>query len=196
MDEVVVTRYAVRGNAAGTRFTVKELIRLAIVYSDNEAYYELVRKFGTEGFNLMSEALGVTCAITKSYNFSQMTAREAGAYFKDIYKYALISENGALLIEHMLSCDYNQQIGKELGQLYPVAHKYGANPKASRMAFHSAAVVYAPSPYVLTVFTNLYPKQSNTPVFTEIALAIEAINAQIELSSVAVIRGKTDMLPQ
>lgn len=180
LEEVITTRTSVHGYKVGSKFTVRELIYYTIVYSDNKSYYELVQRFGVDGFNNMSKELGASCKITKSDNFSRMTVIDAEIFFKDIYEYALTNENGKILVDYMTACDYNKQIGKALGEKYPVAHKYGANPKSSRLAYHNSAIVYAPEPYVLCIFTDLYPQTSNASIFMDIALAIDEINSQIQ----------------
>ena len=179
LEEEITSSTSVHGYRTGTKFTVRELIYYTIVFSDNNSYHELVYRFGADGFNQMSGLLGASCKISESYHFCNMTVSESAVFFKDIYEAEITNENMGVLTENMKNCDYNRQIGMALGDLYPVAHKYGANPISKRIAFHSSAIVYAPSPYILCIFTDLYPKESSTPIFRDIATAIDEINKQL-----------------
>ena len=165
---------------------VGDLIYLTIVYSDNVAYNSLVAKYGAEPFNALSTALGQTAALPPDNNFCDMTAMQGAAFFKDIYRYIQGSgPNSGKLLSYLQTCDYNRQIGKALPQ-YPVAQKYGAN--FTRQSFHDAAIVYAPSPYVLSVFTGLDPVEGNTEVFIRLAQIIDGINSRVTAKPRQVIR--------
>ncbi|HAN21715.1 MAG: hypothetical protein A2Y15_02175 [Clostridiales bacterium GWF2_36_10] len=179
LSEKITISKSVHGIATGSELTVEELINYTIIYSDNNAYSELVKKFKAEGFNKMSADIGVDCYISNQHNYCIMSAEEAGLYFRDIYNYALTSENGNYLITLLSSCEHNKQIGKALGDKYPVAQKYGLYSYDPRKAYHNAAIVYSPMPYVLSIYTNLVPAGDYSYIFQEIALAIDEINIQI-----------------
>lgn len=176
LTDVVTIKDNVCDMPAGTELTVDQLIYYSLVYSDNNSYIELVRKYGRAVFNNYSEELGVTCRL-QSGNFCNMTAYEAAVYFKDIYRYALESEDGKYLAEYMKKPVYNQQIGRDLSKKYSVVQKYGASYNLS--VFHNTAVVCAPSPYVLSIFTDFYPSGSSAKVFRDIAAVIDEINTAI-----------------
>ena len=176
LTEEVTIRDDIKNIPAGSKVTVDKLIYYAITYSDNNSYFELIRKYGKPVFNKYAEELGTTCRL-KSGNFCDMSAYEAAVFFKDIYKFASENEKGKYLIEYMKRPVYNQQIGRDLCKLYPVAQKYGASYNLS--VFHSAAIVYAQNPYVLTVYTDFYPTQQCTKVFRDIAAVIDEINTTI-----------------
>lgn len=176
LSEVVTISDEVCKIPAGTELTVDKLIYYSLVYSDNNSYIELVRKYGKSVFNTYSEELGITSRL-KSGNFCDMTAYEAAVYFKDIYKYASESEDGQYLADNMKKPAYNQQIGRALGKKYTVVQKYGAS--YNRSVFHNTAVVYAQSPYVLSIFTDFYPSETCTQVFRDIATVIDEINTSV-----------------
>ncbi len=176
LSDTVTIREAVSNIPAGTEMTVDKLIYYTIVHSDNNSYIELVRKYGKKVFNEYSVKLGITSRLG-SGNFCNMTAYEAAVYFKDIYRFASESESGKYLTGYMKRPAYNQQIGRALGKKYDVVQKYGASYK--RSVFHNTAIVYAPSPYVLSIFTDFYPSEDCTHVFRDIASVIDEINTAV-----------------
>lgn len=176
-SEVVAIKEDVCNIPAGAELTVDQLIYYSLVHSDNNSYIELIRKYGRAVFNSYSEELGVSSRITSGH-FCSMTAYEAAVYFKDIYSFALESADGKYLAEYMKKPIYNQQIGRVLSKKYPVLQKYGAS--YNRSVFHNTAVVCAPSPYVLSIFTDINPAaEESTKVFRDIAAVIDEINTAV-----------------
>ncbi len=153
-----------------TEFTIDYLIECAIRYSDNTAYKILYKFFGSAGFDSYSESLGAKVSLSGG-RFGHCTARDMALYFADIYE-----KNNKTLLTHLKNCEYRKQIAAELTE-YEVAQKYGYGGES--FGFHDAAIVYASSPYVLTVFTNLNKSEYEdfTLPFRKIARAIDTANS-------------------
>lgn len=169
----------------GTEFTVKELMEYAIRYSDNTAYYMLNAEFGFEGFNDYAESLGIASNKTNNLTlvfpkprFGYLSARDAGLYFEDIACYIQQgSANAKMLKTWLTSTTIDGMLADALGNTYEVAHKYG---EQGSQAYHDAAIVYAPQPYVLTILSTLEPYAAESDkAFSNVATLIDAIQTQL-----------------
>ncbi len=171
----------------GTEFTVKELMEYAIRYSDNTAYYMLNEEFGFKGFNTDAESLGIASNAANKLTlvfpkprFGYLSARDAGLYFEDIARYIETgSEKAKLLKTWLTSTTVTGMLADALGNTYEVAHKYG---EQGSQAYHDAAIVYAPKPYVLTILSTLEPYAAESDkVFASVAALIDAIQTQLHV---------------
>lgn len=173
----------------GTKFTVKELMEYAIRYSDNTAYYMLNEEFGFEGFNDYAKSLGIASNAANNLTlmfpkprFGYLSARDAGLYFEDIARYIEQgSENAKMLKGWLTSTTVEGMLADALGKTYDVAHKYGLQDlgNAYSRAYHDAAIVYAPQPYVLTILTTMEAGDAADKAFSNVAALIDAIQTQM-----------------
>jgi hypothetical protein len=64
---------------------------------------------------------------------------------------------------------------------YPVAHKYGLQDyaEAYNRAYHDAAIIYAPHPYVLSITTNMEAGEEADEIFRDVALLVDSIQTQL-----------------
>lgn len=148
-----------KSQPAGTAFPVRQLIRYAIVDSDNTAYNMLAQRFGFDGFKSYAKSLGITANQSTSNLFGTMSASDAAYYFTDLYSWSQSNpEESAELIDALCNTSYRQLISAVTDA--PVAHKYGYNNGTN--GFHDAAIVYSDHPYVLSIFTSLDPDASGT----------------------------------
>lgn len=159
----------------GTSFSNEYLIYRTIVHSDNTAYNMLYENYGWVEFNDMTTSLSLTTNLGSGFNYCKVSANEMAVYFKDIYNFCETSE-GAYLLDLLTDCDYNRQIGYALPQ-YEVAQKYGC--QSSTQDLHDCAIVYAESPYVLTILSDLNPDSDQSlSIFWQISQVIDQINTQ------------------
>lgn len=185
--------------AAGTQFTVNQLMEYAIRYSDNTAYYLLNKRFGFKDFNAYAETLGITANkagnCTLSFprpRFGYLSARDIALYMEDIAKYiASGSESAKKLKTWMMSSSeerqltdafssknvlYGAQGNAPVDYHHDVAHKYG-DTKNIENAFHDGAIVFADKTFVLAVATSLEPfTTESVEVFHELAFQINKIH--------------------
>ncbi len=173
----------------GTEFTVKELMEYAVRYSDNTAYYVLNKEFGFNGFNAYAKGLGVRANADRNLvlqfskpRFGYLSARDAGLYFEDIANYIEgTDERQKLLKEWLTTTTVDGMLADALGKTYTLAHKYGQQDLgyAAGRAYHDAAIVYSPNPYVLTILSTMKADATADKVFKDVALLIDSIQAQM-----------------
>jgi len=131
----------------GTRFTIGELIRLNVSYSDNVATLMLRRHFGTAGYRRFVESLGGNPHRVRSRVMdSDLTAHEAGLFMQAIFQYI---HSGGTYSETFRQHLLNNQFPFIVAD-YPVASKTGWT---APRAWHDMAIVEAPSPYILVVMS-------------------------------------------
>lgn len=165
----------------GKEYTARQLIRLAIMESDNSAYYNLINYYGFQGFNNMNYELGVGYDLGYSWIFNYGSAEDLLRQYEDIYKYAKKSERGEWLTELMTKTDHESQITEQLGDKYKVSHKYGSD--WDQNAYHDCAICYADSPFVLVIMTDQVPETADSDkVFHKLAKQFDIINSTLVVS--------------
>lgn len=163
----------------GSKWTAGELMELAVQRSDNTAYMCLCKNYGVWDFNSDQNELGAGFYLGDGWIFTDCTPDDMLKDYKEIYKFGEESREGRWLISLMSDTDLNIQIGQALGAKYTVAHKYGSD--AMDMAFSDCAIVYANSPYVLTIYTVQNPETPRAcEIFKELANCIDDINSLIK----------------
>lgn len=146
--------------------TVRELMSEAIRSSDNTAMEKLRKKFPDKDYAVYAKSLGLKYPndIKNAVNAS-ITATDAGVYAKAIYNYIQNGKYGNELYTDMINTT-NPLI---LSQ-YKVARKYGW----AELSFHDMAVVYAKSPYTLSICTDAtIGKKSDYKLFADLSRAFE-----------------------
>ena len=155
----------------GTGFTVEELIRLSVSYSDNIASLILGREYGIQGFRNFLYELGGNCKLMGWCIFGfTINAEEAGLYARRIFNYIQgNSKYAEMLLTYMLENQYPFIVSD-----YPIASKTGWT---SFKAWHDMAIVYAPSPYILVILTDWGGwSEANFKDFQEIAMVFQMFN--------------------
>jgi len=157
--------------AAGSRFSIATLMDYVLRYSDNIAYSMLIERFGLEDYLKAVASLGVDYYTYNGY--TNCTASEMAALLYDVASYK--GAGLALMKNAGCNASYNYQIGAELKE-YEVLQKYGAI-KPGNVAYHDIAVVYAPHPYILVIYTTIdYDSAGKNIPFRTIARLTNDLN--------------------
>ncbi len=155
----------------GTSFSVATLMDYVLRYSDNIAYGMLMERFGLKGYLESVKALGVDYTTVNGY--TNCTAAEMAALLYDTALYN--GANLSLMKNAGCNASYNYQIGAELKE-YDVLQKYGAI-KPGNVAYHDIAVVYAPHPYIIVMYTTIdYDSVGKNIPFHNIARLTDDLN--------------------
>jgi len=179
----------IRFMPAGTRFTTRELLAHSMIYSCNVAarmlvrfteglqpsYYDFVREIGADpslirdviSQNTSAEDIGLWMYWV--HNYLESDSRYGGYFMYDLLNTATTSHPYFTRWEG--SFGVGGQVNVSLLQSdYPMARKYGW----ATNAFHDAAIVYAPSPYILVVLTNM--DRGAHELFQEISMVMQEFN--------------------
>lgn len=161
-----------KNNTPGGSYSVATLMDYVLRYSDNIAYKMLIQRFGLSEFKEGLKSIGVSF---ETYNgYGHCTASEMAAMLFDVATY----DGGCLELIQNAACNasYNWQFGAELSE-YKVMQKYGVI-KPSNLMYHDIAVVYAPKPYLIVMYTNInYDSADKNVPFRKVGRLIEEIDA-------------------
>ena len=135
----------------GSKFSIKSLIYLSITESDNIAHKMLVDRFGRREFNKFLDELEIESMHLYSNGntdyYNNLSARDLARLFTKIYEKSCEDEIYKWYLDIMCKAKYNRF---SESTEYPIAHKSGF----MKGAFHDAAIVLAPEPYIIIVLTN------------------------------------------
>jgi len=174
---------------AGTRFTTRELLKHAIVNSCNVASRMLIRFTENMDFSFRDfvQEIGADTAFIRDIIAQNTSARDMGIWMYTIHNY-LESDS---LYGHYFQYDLMNPaltshpyftrwegsfgVGGEVNVSliqsdYPMARKYGW----ATNAFHDGAIVYASSPYILVILSNM--ERGAHDLFEEISFVFQEFN--------------------
>ena len=155
----------------GTVFTERQLLAHSIIDSDNIAFRILVEAYANHEFSYHDfiESLGGNTELVRNITGRWFSAAEAGFVMEQIHNYL---ESGGLYSEEFR---YNLMVADAiLYPIHPAAQKYGH----WREAFHTMSLVYSPSPFILTILTNLGEYRYNFEIIEEIYSFIQYFNTK------------------
>ncbi len=141
----------------GTPYTIKELIRLSLRYSDNIAYKMLVHYFGKDGYNAMMKKLGVSrlclsssTSIASVWNYNA-NARDLCVIWRELYFYFESNTEMAKLFKNATTNTPYNYATKLIDEKY--SHKSGDKFKPDPV-YNDAAIVWKDMPYVVAVLNG------------------------------------------
>lgn len=174
------------GLSNGTGISTKELMKRAVSYSDNTAYFLLNNYYGYSQYNANQTRLTNNCYLGSGWIFTHCTAAEMLRNYTDVYEYINSGRHGSFLKEIMSAddVDVNMQIRSALESKYTVCEKYGSEFGAwgEQNQFHDCAIVFAESPFVLVIFTNQAPEtEQSAEIFKKLAVVFYKINTVINI---------------
>ncbi len=146
---------------AGREYTIGELLRLMIVYSDN-ASYEVLEQFianQPQRAHLRQEIFQELGLIDpKSRIESTLSVRSYAGLFRVLYNVSYLSiENSQKLLSWLVESDYVEGLVKGVPEGTLVANKFGERTDFSTgtKQLHDCGIVYYPeNPYLLCVMTR------------------------------------------
>lgn len=131
----------------GSEHSYKELLALSLKNSDNIAFSLVRKRFTNKWYYDFASTCG---AVSPLKNYMNMSVREAGAMFEEMYFYMLSdTEYGEFLRDNMKNSAHTVLSVTALAG--EVAHKYGWDIDA----YHDAAIVFGERPYIAIVFTDM-----------------------------------------
>ncbi len=147
---------------AGEAYTIDELIRRMIIYSDNEATALLCGDMSQDVFSRTYRDLGIEIPeIRKPQDF--MTVKEYGSFFRILYNASYLNKKMSEKALDLLSqSEFKEGIAAGVPSSVAVAHKFGErvfiDPSATGpqiTQLHDCGIVYFPNrPYLLCVMTR------------------------------------------
>ncbi|MBP1561646.1 MAG: serine hydrolase [Oscillospiraceae bacterium] len=175
-EELLNSQYElVNGKPVGTKFTVEELIRAAIIDSDNTAYKMLYNYIGYKDFNEYAASLGVSIRMTDENYWFRLTPRQSAIFFKEIYYFTKQHTNGKFMLDCMSNTTYREMFSVALPDK-TVAEKYGYLPQEDFYTLGDCAIVLGDKPYVLVAYVRGTGSNLNTQFFRDTAALVDELH--------------------
>ncbi|HOQ37873.1 MAG TPA: serine hydrolase [Acetivibrio sp.] len=134
--------------AFGIKYTVKELQRLSIVYSDNVAVNMLLRRVGKDNVKDYMRELG---GQVVDYNKNVTCPKDMALYLKKAYElYEKKDKYANELIKNMIETNFHDRLTVLLSKDVKVAHKTGNLIGV----VHDVGIVFAKRPYIIVVMSK------------------------------------------
>lgn len=135
----------------GTKITIEELVKRALVDSDNTANFILVRNLETKEIEDIYTHLGLSEFISKE---GKISAKKYSVMLRSLYNAAYLSEeNSQKLLSWLTATSFDEYLGGGLPKDANFAHKIGVSDEKN--VFLDSGIVYpAKRPYLLTVMIN------------------------------------------
>jgi len=139
-----------QGGPDGGEYTIRELSRLSLVYSDNIAWKMLLGCVGDEALTEYEKSLGAK-ATGMADGLYITTPEDMGIYLERLLAFRQDHRELAdEMLDYMENTAFPEGIPQNLPEDIPVAHKMGAlNDK-----FHDVGIVFGENPYIITIFTD------------------------------------------
>ncbi len=138
----------------GSTYTIQELAKYSIVYSDNVATNMLLELLGRKNVKKMMADLGGQIV---DYSKNTTCPRDMAIYLKALLQFnEEHPDQGALLLHYLKNTVFNDRIPPLLPEGTEVAHKIGNWP--AQGSYHDVGIVYHPShPYIISLFSKDAP---------------------------------------
>ena len=139
----------------GTTYTIRELLRYMIEYSDNNATALLNNNLKSDVLLKLFKDLDLKLPniSAKQYFF---TVRQYSLFMRAIYNASYLNiDNSEYAAELLSKCNFNDGIRKGIPASVKIAHKFGESGTPSEKQLHETAIVYLKDKaYLLTVMTK------------------------------------------
>lgn len=141
-----------------TKYTLNDLTFRALAYSDNSAYFTILKAVDYEKLESIHTELGLVYPNDTTKD-DYVSVRAYSSLFRVLYNASYLDrEYSEKLLEILSSSTFTQGLVNELPAGTVVAHKFGirGNDAASnQMQLHDCGIIYHPdSPYLLCIMTR------------------------------------------
>lgn len=133
----------------GTKYTINDLVKKAMIYSDNIAFNMLKERVGEKNYVSYMKKLGASYSTPNALR--NTSVHDLTIFAQHLYAYSQQSKNGKTIINYLQHTIYNDAIPKGIKDS-KVSHKVGMIPMY--YVSHDYGIVYNQNPYILVVMTK------------------------------------------
>ncbi len=154
----------------GNKYTVRELIKFMIVYSDNDATMLLNELIDKSVFSKIFTDIGLKDIDYKSSDY-KMNVADYSIFLKELYNGSYLNfKNSEECLSLLSKTEFKEGIISGLPANCVVCHKFGEGGLASAPNFSEAAIVYCGrTPYIISIMTKGKDIKSLPSVSAEIS---------------------------
>ena len=139
----------------GKAYTIRELLKYMISYSDNNATYLLNKNVNLPAFHQLFADLQIP-RITKEN--TTISAKNFSHFLQVLFSATyLTKKNSEFALELLEACDFKFGMVNGLPQNTIIAHKFGEMGDSTTRQLHESGIIYINNtPYLLTIMTKGY----------------------------------------
>ncbi|MBP7515474.1 MAG: serine hydrolase [Flavobacteriales bacterium] len=139
----------------GRSYTVRQLLELSIVHSDNRATSVLLRHMAPSKYISTFTELGLEAPVMEAKAY-RMNVREYSVFMKALYNSSLLSPlDSEYAVELMTRAKFDKGLVAGLPAGIDIAHKFGESGNAQEKQLHETGLVYVSgNAYLITVMTR------------------------------------------
>ncbi len=131
----------------GDKITIRDLVKNAIMVSDNSSHQMLVSRIGRSTLKEYGKSLGAEYTMEGEDNFGHISANDASLYMENIYYFIINNQElGSELKSYFVDSEQNDLKMEGID----AACKYGEYSEL----YHNVGIVYDDEPYVLVILTK------------------------------------------
>lgn len=140
----------------GESYTIDDLIRRMVVFSDNQALVLLTERLPLNVLRDLFALLGVRSDVLVDAD-SKLTVKEYASFFRILFNSSYLSrESSERALSLLASTEYNDGLPKGVPAGVVVAHKFGeAGSGEVERQLHDCGIIYFPThPYLACIMTR------------------------------------------
>ncbi len=151
-------------------YTVRELLKYMVTYSDNNAAILLNKNADTSGVKKVFTDLGLKEPDMHNRNF-ETTVKDYSLFMRVLYSATYLTpENSDFALMLLSESPFNQGLSKPLPSDLPIAHKFGESQGDDKLEMHESGIIYCKkSPYLVTVMTKGYNVVNQTKIISQMS---------------------------
>lgn len=140
----------------GHSYSVRELLRYLIAYSDNDALYLLYKLQNPDIYKKIFTDLGLPYRENSSDGPLTVRVKDYSVLLRVLYNGTYLSAaSSEYALSLLTESDFVEGLKKGIPDSITIAHKFGEYYNSNESQLHEAAVVYSPqNNYIITVMTK------------------------------------------
>ncbi|MBS7787038.1 serine hydrolase [Flavobacterium sp. CYK-55] len=148
-------QYLSKSIQVGQNYSVRELLRYMIEYSDNDATSLLFDHMDKTIFKKVFTDFGMKCPDLSAQNYP-ITSREYTYFMRALYNASYLNtKNSEFATELLAKCNFKKGMVAGLPSDIKIAHKFGESGDPMEKHLSESAVIYLNnSPYTITIMTK------------------------------------------
>ena len=168
----------------GKTYTIKELLKYMIAYSDNNATYLLNKNADLQTFKKVFKDFNIPSPDFTNNKY-KITVKDFSLFFKIIYNAGYLTiEDSEYAAELLEECDFSEGFKKGVPQNVKIIHKFGEMGDATTRQLHESGIFYVENkPYLLTVLTKGYDVKKMPQVLSSISKIVYENMTNSQLAS-------------
>jgi beta-lactamase class A len=141
---------------AGKTYTVEDVVRKMVTYSDNRSMNLLARSIDSDTLWRVYSELGLPSPLSTKPEDDFMTVKEYASFFRVLYNASYLNpEMSELGLKILTEVKYTDGLAAGAPSSVAVAHKFGERRVGDAFQLHDCGIVYYPDhPYLLCVMSR------------------------------------------